>query len=271
MNLTFLSSIVTSAKAEIQVIKSWIPFFARMTIALLSLTTLSAEHVSIPAKQNWSFNKLTGTFDRGAMQRGFQVYRQVCSACHSIKLISFRHLKALGLTDAEIKVLASQYQIKDGPNDSGEMFERPGRPSDYFPSPYANDKQARAANNGASPVDQSLIVKARQHGADYVFALLTGFKENPNFQLSPGQYYNEFFPGHAISMAPPLSEGLVTYNDGTKATVEQMARDVTTFLAWASEPEMEQRKRLGLKVLMYLLVMTGLFYVTMRRIWKGVK
>lgn len=240
-------------------------------LLILICTKVVAENAVVPPKQNWSFNKPTGTFDRGALQRGFQVYKQVCSACHSIKYISFRHLKALGLKDAEIKVLASQYQIKDGPNDAGEMFERPGRPSDYFPGPYANEKQARAANNGALPPDQSLIVKARQHGPDYVFAFLTGFKDVPNFKLNSGQYYNEYFPGHAVSMAPPLSEGLVVYNDGTKATVDQMARDVTTFLAWASEPEMEQRKRLGLKVLMYLLVMTGLFYVTMRRIWSAVK
>jgi ubiquinol-cytochrome c reductase cytochrome c1 subunit len=241
-----------------------------LTVLVLN-SCLVAEHPPAPPKQDWSFKKPNGTFDRAALQRGFQVYKQVCSACHSIKYLSFRHLKALGLTDAEIKVLASQYQIKDGPNDAGDMFERPGRPSDFFPGPYANDKQARAANNGAFPPDQSLIVKAREHGSDYLYALLTGFKENPNFKLSPGQHYNEYFPGHAISMAAPLSEGLVTYNDGTKATVEQMAHDVTTFLSWASEPEIEQRKRLGFKVLMYLLLMTGLFYVTMRRIWKGIK
>ena len=244
---------------------------ASVIAILLTITTLSAEHVPIPPKQNWSFASLIGTFERAALQRGFQVYKQVCSACHGIKYITFRHLAALGLTEAEIKVLASQYQIKDGPNDAGDMFERPGRPSDYFPNPYANNQQARAANNGSLPPDLSLVIKAREHAANYVYALLTGFKENPDFKLSPGQYYNEYFPGHAISMAPPLSEGLVTYNDGTKATVEQMAHDVTTFLAWASEPEMEQRKRLGLKVILYLLVMTGLFYATMRRIWKNVR
>ena len=228
---------------------------------------VSAENAKEPPKQNWNFNKFNGTFDRAALQRGFQVYKEVCSACHSIKLISFRHLKAMGLTDAEIKVLAAQYQIKDGPNDDGEMFERPGRPSDYIPRPYDNEKQARAANNGSFPPDQSLIVKAREHGADYIYALLTGFKDVPeNFKLQQGQYYNEFFPGNAISMAPPLKEGQVTYNDGTKATV-----DVTTFLAWTSEPEMEERKHLGFKVLMYLLTMTILFYATMRRIWKGIK
>jgi len=232
---------------------------------------LHAEPVAIPPKQNWSFASPIGTFDRAALQRGFQVYKQVCSACHSIKYISFRHLKALGLSDAEIKVLASQYQIKDGPNDDGEMFERPGRPSDYFPLAHANEKQARAANNGAFPPDLSLIVKARPGGADYVYALLTGFTENPDFKVGTWQYYNAYFPGHAISMASPLSEGLVAYGDGTKATVEQMAHDVTTFLVWASEPEAEERKRLGLKVLMYLLVMTGLFWARMRRIWKNVR
>ena len=241
-----------------------------LTAALIA--TINAEHAITPPKQDWSFAKPNGTFDRAALQRGFQVYKQVCSACHGIKLISFRHLKAMGLTEAEIKVLASEYQIKDGPNDEGEMFERPGRPSDYIPGPYLNEKQARAANNGSFPPDQSLVVKARLHGADYVYALLTGFTKAPDgFILSPGQYYNEYFPGHAISMAPPLSEGLVTYNDATKPSIEQMAHDVTTFLAWASEPEMEERKRLGFKVLMYLLVMTGLFYATMRRIWGALK
>ncbi|MCE2716182.1 MAG: cytochrome c1 [Alphaproteobacteria bacterium] len=240
-------------------------------IILLAVATLHAEPAAVPPKQDWSFASPIGTFDRAALQRGFQVYKQVCSACHSIKYISFRHLKALGLSDAEIKVLASQYQIKDGPNDEGEMFERPGRPSDYFPLAYANEKQARAANNGAFPPDLSLIVKARPGGADYVYALLTGFTENPDFKVGTGQYYNAYFSGHAISMAPPLSEGLISYGDGTKATVEQMAHDVTTFLAWASEPEAEERKRLGLKVLMYLLMMTGLFWATMRRIWKNVR
>ncbi len=244
----------------------------KFLLAISLFTAISAENQIVPPKQDWSFAKPNGTFDRAALQRGFQVYKEVCSACHSIKLISFRHLKAMGLTESEVKALAAQYQIKDGPNDEGEMFERPGRPSDYIPGPYLNEKQARAANNGSLPPDQSLMVKARLYGADYVYALLTGYEKVPdNFKLNPGQYYNEYFPGHAISMAPPLSEGLVKYNDSTKPTVEQMAYDVSTFLAWASEPEMEDRKRLGIKVLLYLLLMTGLFYATMRRIWQGIK
>ena len=141
-----------------------------------------------------------------------------------------------------------------------------------MPSPYTNEKQARAANNGANPPDLSLITKARKHGADYVFALLNGFKNAPeNFKLSDNQFYNEYFPGHAIAMRPPLTEGIVTYNDSTKASIEQMAHDVTTFLSWASEPEIEQRKQLGFKTLMYLAVMTVLFYLTMRRVWGGLK
>lgn len=243
-----------------------------LLVILLNIFTINAEEAIVPPKQKWSFNTTNGTFDRASLQRGFQVYKQVCAACHSIKYISFRHLKALGLTPGEIKVLAAEYQIKDGPNDEGEMFERPGRPSDYFPSPYTNEKQARAANNGAYPVDLSLITKARKHGADYVFALLTGFKNPPTgFKLSENQFYNEYFPGHAISMRPPLTEGIVSYNDGTKASVEQMAHDVTTFLSWASEPELEQRKQIGFKTLMYLAVMTVLFYLTMRRVWSGLK
>lgn len=239
---------------------------------LLTFFGINAEDAPIPPKQKWSFNVPNGTFNRASLQRGFQVYKQVCAACHGIKYVSFRHLKALGLTPGEIKVLAAEYQIKDGPNDEGEMFERPGRPSDYFPSTYNNEKQARAANNGAYPVDLSLITKARKHGADYVFALLTGYKEPPsNFKVGENQFYNEYFPGHAISMRQPLTEGIVTYNDGTKASIEQMAKDVTTFLAWASEPEMEQRKQLGFKTLMYLIVMTILFYITMRKVWRGVK
>lgn len=241
-------------------------------LVILAVSKIIAEDAPVPPQQKWSFNAPNGTFDRASLQRGFQVYKQVCAACHSIKYVSFRHLKALGLTAAEIKVLAAEYQIKDGPNDEGEMFERPGRPSDYFPKPYTNEKQARAANNGAYPVDLSLITKARKHEADYVFALLTGFKTAPvNFKVGENQFYNEYFPGHAISMRPPLMEGIVTYNDGTKASVEQMAHDVTTFLAWASEPEMEQRKQLGFKTLMYLAVMTVLFYLTMRKVWRGVK
>ena len=245
---------------------------ASASLLIFITATLNSEPVNEPPKQNWSFNKLNGTFDRAALQRGFQVHKEVCAACHGIRLIAFRHLKALGLTEAEIKVLAAQYQIKDGPDDNGEMFERPGRPSDYLPNPYLNEKQARAANNGAFPTDLSLIVKARPHGADYLYALLTGFKTAPDgFSLETGQYYNAYFPGHSISMAPPLSERLVTYNDDTQPTVQQMASDVTTFLAWASKPEMEERKRLGFKVILYLLLMTGLFYATMRRIWKDIK
>lgn len=239
---------------------------------ILSGIFLYSEESTTPPKQSWSFKPINGTFDRASLQRGFQVYKQVCAACHGIKYLSFRHLKNLGLSNAEIKVLASEYQIHDGPNDEGEMFDRPGRPSDYFPSPYKNEKQGRFANNGAYPPDLSLIIKARKNGPDYLFALLTGFKNPPaSFKLNENQFYNKYFPGHSISMRPPLTEGIVTYNDGTKASVEQMAHDVTTFLSWVSEPEMETRKQTGFKTIMYLLVMSILFYVTMRKIWKNIQ
>ncbi|CAO5681111.1 MAG: Cytochrome c1 [Holosporales bacterium] len=222
--------------------------------------------------QNWSFNKWNGTFDRAALQRGFQVYKEVCAACHALKHIRFRELKNIGFSDGEIKALAQGYEILDGPNDDGEMFKRPGEPKDALPWVFKNEKQARSANNGALPVDLSMVVKARKHGADYVYALLTSYKEAPKDVVkSDTQYWNEAFPGHLLSMAPPLTDGQVTYADGTKATIEQMAKDVTTFLAWAAEPEMETRKQMGINALIFLCAMTIIFYLVKRRIWKDVK
>lgn len=249
----------------------------RMLRFVIMLSVVSASlwaHTSAALPSHGgSFLSMLGGFDRAALQRGFQVYREVCSVCHSVKRVAFRHLKAMGWTDAEVKALAAQYTIKDISTDTGEPIERPGRISDFLPAPYANDIVARSANNGALPVDLSLITKARKGGADYVFGLLMGFKEAPaDVKLEPGQYYNEYFPGHVLSMTPPLMhDGQVTYADGTVATVEQMARDVTTFLAWASEPEMEERKQSGVKVLMYLLAMTVVFYICKRRIWSRIK
>lgn len=222
--------------------------------------------------QHWSFEKWNGTFDRAALQRGFQVYKEVCAACHALKHIRFRELKDIGFSEEEVKALAKSYEILDGPNDEGEMFNRPGEPKDALPWTYKNEKQARAANNGALPVDLSLVVKARKRGADYVYALLTSYKEAPKDVVkSDNQYWNTAFPGHLLSMAPPLVDGHVTYADGTKATIEQMAKDVTTFLAWAAEPEMEIRKQMGVNALIFLCIMTILFYFVKRRIWKDVK
>ncbi len=230
-----------------------------------------AHHVPQAPKMDWSWNGPFGTFDRPSLQRGFQVYKQVCAACHSMNRVYFRNLAALGYNEDEIKSIAGEYQITDGPNDEGEMFERPGRPSDHFKSPFANDQAARSANGGALPPDLSLIVRARADGSNYVHGLLTGYGEPPaGFALNPGMHYNKYFAGHQIAMPTPLVEGSVTYDDGTTATVEQMSRDVTAFLTWASEPVMEKRKQTGLKVMLFLLVFSGLMYATKKRVWRNV-
>jgi ubiquinol-cytochrome c reductase cytochrome c1 subunit len=222
-------------------------------------------------EQQWSFQGGTGTFDRAALQRGLQVYKQVCAACHSLNRVAYRNLSALGYNEAEIKAIAADAMIKDGPNDEGEMFERPGRPSDHFKAPFANDNAARYANGGALPPDLSLIVRARAGGADYIHALLTGYGTPPaDIKMNAGMNYNKYFPGHQIAMAAPLVAGSVTYDDGTDASVEQMSKDVATFLAWASDPTMELRKQTGLKVMLFLFVFAGLMYATKRKIWKDV-
>ena len=229
------------------------------------------EHAAVPHR-TWSFEGLFGTFDPGATQRGFQVYNEVCTACHSMKLLAFRHLSGIGFTEEQIKQIAASKQVMDGPNDAGEMFERPSRPSDRFPAPFPNENAARAANNGAYPPDFSTLVKGRDGGASYIYGVMTGYKDPPpGKELLPGMNYNEVFPGHQIAMPPPLSEDQVTYADGTPATVDQMAADVATFLAWVSEPELETRKRLGIKVILYMLVLTGFLYAIKRRVWAGVK
>lgn len=223
-------------------------------------------------KQEWSFNGPFGTFDRGALQRGFQVYQQVCSACHSMDYLSYRNLSALGYSDAEVKAIAAQYTIEDGPDDEGEMFERSRKPSDRFKNPYANENQARYVNNGALPVDLSLITKARVGGADYVYGLLTGYEDAPEgVTMGEGQHYNPVMAGGKIAMAAPLSDDIVAYEDETPTTKEQYARDVATFLTWAAEPEMEERKRTGIKVILFLLVFAGIMYAVKRKIWADVK
>ena len=228
---------------------------------------LAAEGKELP-ERDWSFSGIFGQFDRGAMQRGLQVYREVCAGCHSLRFIAFRNLGALGYGEDEIKAIAAEYSIEDGPNEEGEMFERPGRPPDRFPSPFPNDKAAAANNNGAVPPDLSLIVKARTGGADYVHGLLTGYAEPPEgLEILEGQNYNLYFPGNVTAMAPPLFEDAVEYGDGTPATVERMATDVATFLAWTAEPEMEERKSMGIGVMLFLLVFTGVLYAVKRKVW----
>ena len=248
--------------------------YNRVIIALLisfsSFGALADTTAKQPLQLVWPFEGIFGTFDRQAAQRGAQVYFEVCSACHSNHNLYYRNLKDIGFSEAEIKQLAQKYTVKDGPNAEGEMFDRPALPSDRFVSPYPNEEAARAANNGAYPVDLSLIIKARHDGPNYVFSLLSGYQEAPaDIKLMPGLYYNPYFEGGQIAMPPPLTQGQVTFSDDTPATVEQMAKDVVVFLQWGAEPEMEHRKSMGLKVMIFLLVFTVFFYMAKKKIWKN--
>jgi ubiquinol-cytochrome c reductase cytochrome c1 subunit len=219
----------------------------------------------------FSFDGIFGTFDRASLQRGFQVYKEVCSACHAMRLLSYRNLLEIGLTEEQVRRIAADFQVADM-NDEGQAVERPARLSDRFRSPFPNERAARAANNGAYPVDLSVITKARANGHDYLYALLTGYRDPPpGFELQDGMNYNAYFPGHQIAMPPILNDGQVEFADGTEATISQMARDVTTFLAWAAEPELEQRRQMGIRVLIFLTVLGGLTYAVKRKIWADVK
>lgn len=244
-----------------------------MKVMILSPALISGATSDVKLmEQKWPFNGIFGRFDESSLQRGFQVYREVCAACHGIRHVSYRDLKGIGYTNDEIKVIAADYEIVDGPNDEGEMFDREALPSDKFVGPYENDKIARLANNGAYPPDLSLIVKARANGADYLYSLLNGYKDYPeNFEASEGMYYNEFYPGYQIAMPSPLMDDIVEYSDGTEATQEQIAKDVTSFLAWTAEPELEERKSLGVKTLFFLILLTIMLLGVKRKIWKDVE
>lgn len=223
---------------------------------------------AIPS-QEWRFSGPFGTYDKASMQRGYKIYREVCSSCHSMKRIYFRNLEALGYNESQIKNLASEYTVEDGPDEEGEMFERAALPSDAFISPFANDNAAKFANGGAFPPDLSLMTKARANGPNYIYALLTGYEENVPHgeELAEGQYWNTYFPGHKLSMAPPLTDGLVSYEDGTPETLDQYARDMVQFLMWTADPHMEERKKTGMKVIIFLLVFAGVMYNVKRKIW----
>ena len=240
------------------------------TILLFPFSAFSAEQTD-PIKVNWSFKGLTGKFDRAALQRGFQVYKEVCSSCHSMQYLSYRNLSEPGgpeFSDIEVKAIAASVEIEDGPDSQGEMFVRPGRPSDKFKSPYPNVAASTAANGGAYPPDMSVLVKARPGGSDYIYSVLIGYEEPPaGTILDDGVYYNKYMIGNKIKMSAPLSEGIVEYTDGTEASVDQMAKDVTTFLSWAAEPELEERHRTGVKVIIYLVLLTILVYLSMKKIW----
>ena len=233
---------------------------------------LAAGGVVDLTKRDWSFNGPFGTFDKAAMQRGFQVYREVCAGCHSMKYIAFRNFADLGYNEAEIKALAAEYEVEDGPNDDGEMFMRPGIPADRMPSPYPNDNAARAGNGGALPPDLSLIAKARANGPDYLYSLLVGYDDAPSDTAVPdGMYYNKAYSGNLIAMPQPLYGDDVTYADGADSSVDAISKDLVNFLAWTAEPAMETRKRTGVAVLIFLVLLSGLSYGAMRFIWADVK
>ncbi len=224
--------------------------------------------------QDWSFKGITGKFDRASLQRGYQVYTEVCASCHSMRLLSYRNLGEEGgpeFSVEQVKAIAANFEVTDGPNEDGEMFTRPGRPSDRFVSPYPNVQAATAANGGAYPPDMSVLVKSRKGGADYIYSVLMGYEEPPaGMKLDDGVYYNKYMEGQKIKMSNPLSEGIVSYSDGTQATEDQMAKDVTTFLTWAAEPTLEQRHKMGVKVIIFLIIFTTLVYFSMRRLWSRI-
>ena len=224
-----------------------------------------------PPAQRWSFDGPFGGFDLAAAQRGFQVYSEVCSACHSLQYLHYRDLAGIGLTAEQIKAIAAAITVPQGTDDQGNPVDGPATPANQFRSPYPNEKAARAALNGALPPDLSLIVNAREGHADYIYAILTGYADAPaGMQMQDGLYYNKYFAGNQIAMPQPLQDGRVTYADGTPATVEQMSHDVVTFLTWAANPEMVQRKQIGWRVVLYLMLLTGLTYAVKRKVWADV-
>lgn len=246
-----------------------------LVVALGLLGSASSVHAAgageKPPELEWSFDGLFGTFDRAQLQRGFQVYRTVCAACHSLERIPFRQLSALGYSEGQIKAIAMDYMVEDGLNDEGDMFMRAARAGDNFPSPYPNKKAAQFANNGAYPPDLSLIVNARAGGADYISALMTGYEDHApeGYELMTGQHWNKYMPGHVISMPPPLVDGQVMYEEeGIPQTAQQYAEDVSAFLAWTANPDMELRKRTGIKAFIFLLAFTLIMYAVKKKVWK---
>ncbi len=250
----------------------WIAGGALIAAWLLAATqSMAATEAEAPPAHDWSFGGLFGKFDRAQVQRGLHVYQEMCSGCHGLKRIAYRNLAEIGYNEDQIKAYAAEFTVEDGPNEEGDMFERPARPSDYFPSPYANKKAAAFMNSGAVPPDLSLINKARLGGADYVRALLMGYETDPgDHEVQEGLNYNPYFPGGALAMPQPLYGDDVEYADGTPATIEQEATDVAAFLEWAAEPNLEARKQMGLRVMIFLIVLTALLYATKRKVWRDV-
>jgi cytochrome c1 len=266
---------------------------AGMLAGSLGTPSANAAEAETPPRLKWSFSGPFGTFDRAQLQRGFKIYREVCQNCHALSFLSFRNLAERGgpeFSRAQAAAVAAEYKIKDGPNDQGEMFERPGRSADRFPAPFPNEQAARAANGGASPPDLSVIAKARtyergfpwfvfdmvtqyqEQGVDYIAALLKGYEKAPEgFTLPQNSHYNKYFPGHALGMPPPLQENQVAYDDGSPQTIDQYTKDIAAFLMWAAEPHLEARKRIGVQIIFFLIVFAGLLYFTKKRVWSAVE
>ena len=240
-------------------------------VGVLAGSAAEAAEVPTPISRDWPHQGAFGSFDRAALQRGMQVYQGVCAGCHGLKYVAFRNLAFLGYNESEIQAIAENFWVVDGPDEFGDMFEREAAPFDRWPSPFANEAAARAANGGAYPLDLSLITKARAGGEDYLYSLLVGYNDPPDdVELMAGMNWNAYFPGHQIAMAQPLWPDMVDYQDGTEATISQMAADVTQFLHWAADPQMESRKQMGVKVILFLIVMSIIFYAYKRRIWRDV-
>jgi cytochrome c1 len=263
-----------------------------VTLVALATPALAQEHQTPPPRISWSFAGPFGKYNEAQLQRGFKIYREVCSSCHSLNLLSFRNLAEAGgpgFNEAQVAQIASEYKIKDI-DDSGQPTQRAGRPADHFPAPFENEAQAKAANGGTAPPDMSTLAKARtyargfpwwvidvftqyqEQGPDYIAAILKGYKEAPKgFNLPQGGHYNEYFPGHNIAMPPPLQDGQVKYDDGSPENLEQYSKDVAAFLQWAAEPHMMARKRIGFQVIIFLIVLSGLLYFTKKKVWHEVE
>tara|TARA_Y100001960_G_scaffold144103_1_gene152597 strand:+ start:727 stop:1509 length:783 start_codon:yes stop_codon:yes gene_type:complete len=250
-------------------------FILVLLISVFFEQNIFAEEKKKLLSPDWSFKGYFGKFDRASLQRGYQVYTEVCSSCHSMKYLSYRNLAEEGgpeFSEEQAKAIAANFEVIDGPNDDGEMYTRQAKLSDKFVSPYQNNKEAMASNGGAYPPDMSVLVKARSGGADYIYSLLLGYEDPPSdVTLDDGVYYNKYMYGNMIRMANPLSDGLVEYNDGTEASEKQMAKDVVTFLAWAAEPHLEARHKIGFKAIIYLIIITILVYLSMRKLWSRIE
>ena len=249
-------------------------FILIISIVLYQNHSISAEKVKF-LETDWTFKGLFGKYDRASLQRGYQVYTEVCAACHSMQYLSYRNLAEPGgpeFTEEEAKFIAASFEVLDGPNSDGEMFTRPAKLSDKFVMPYENVEASKAANGGAYPPDMSVLAKARKGGADYIYSLLLGYDDPPaDIKLDDGVYYNKYMYGNKIKMSAPLSDGIIEYSDGTEATQEQMAKDITTFLMWSAEPHLETRHKTGFRVIVYLIILSILVYLTMKKIWSRVE